>query len=394
MYRETTGPQGTTTVTVCVCTHERPCARTTTLVHAQRVSVCVTRKQRERKKREGRVCLTESCAYWVMCACMGARERAPGRSCACVCRLCANAAARKKVRAFLHVRGSARPQIHRLSVCMRACAFVPPPPLPHLVSVASSSSGQISGLWRRCPPGSRCTAPASYRGSSAAGGGSAGAGAAPSPAASGGSTRWRWPLPCLRRNEHSPVSVRVSSLFGCVHRRGRSADAARHETSGLPGITAPYFSHGAGKVQNEHTPPRYSISSVIIILRVVGFGPPAGGIPVRHVSPAAVNERLLQPIQPDPVCQFLSPWFNKKKNQNGGENKKKEHNASESDSSLLKTSVCIPPTEARRARAAASCSELRETTESYRAHHRKEGRSPFKVQTRRDPSLSNSFYWL
>lgn len=127
MYRETTGPQGTTTVTVCVCTHERPCARTTTLVHAQRVSVCVTRKQRERKKREGRVCLTESCAYWVMCACMGARERAPGRSCACVCRLCANAAARKKVRAFLHVRGSARPQIHRLSVCMRACAFVPPP---------------------------------------------------------------------------------------------------------------------------------------------------------------------------------------------------------------------------------------------------------------------------
>lgn len=133
------------------------------------------------------------------------------------------------VRAFLHacvcVCGKGRV---RLSVCMhvRVC---PPPSVPaHLASVASSSSSQISGLWRRCRPGSRCTAPASYRGSSAAGEWSVGGRVALSPVASAGSNRWRLPLPCLRRNKNSPVSVRVSSLFSCVHRRGRSADKTRH----------------------------------------------------------------------------------------------------------------------------------------------------------------------
>lgn len=139
--------------------------------------------------------------------------------------------------------------------CLRACmcAFVRPPISPsHLVSVASSSSSQISGLWRRCRPGSRCTAPASYRGSSAAGEQSVGGRVAPSPVASAGSNRWRWPLPCLRRNsrhKNSPVSVRVSSLFSCVHRRGRSADKTRHKPPvfALPATTAPYFSQKALK---------------------------------------------------------------------------------------------------------------------------------------------------
>lgn len=134
--------------------------------------------------------------------------------------------------------------------CLCACTFVCPPfPPPHLASVASSSSSQISGLWRRCRPGSRCTAPASYRGSSAAGELSVGGRVAPSPVASAGSNRWRWPQPCLRRNKNSPVSVRVSSLFSCVHRRGRSADKPRHKppVSALPAITAPYFSHNAVK---------------------------------------------------------------------------------------------------------------------------------------------------
>lgn len=132
-----------------------------------------------------------------------------------------------------------------MSACM--CAFVRPPFPPHLVSVASFSSNQISGLWRRCRPGSRCTAPASYRGSSAAGEESVGGRVALSPVASAGSNRWRWPLPCLRRHKNSPVSVRVSSLFSCVHRRGRSAEKTRHKppVSALAAITAPYFSHNA-----------------------------------------------------------------------------------------------------------------------------------------------------
>lgn len=138
----------------------------------------------------------------------------------------------------------------RLSVHVHACAPLHFP--PHLVSVASSSSSQIFGLWRRCRPGSRCTAPASYRGSSAAGEQSVGGRVALSPVASAGSNRWRWPLPCLRRNsrhKNSPVSVRVSSLFSCVHRRGRSADKTRHKppVSALLAITAPYFSHNAVK---------------------------------------------------------------------------------------------------------------------------------------------------
>lgn len=162
----------------------------------------------------------------------------------------------------------------------------------HLASVASSSSGQISGLWRRCRPGSRCTAPASYRGSFAAGERSVGGRVAPSPVAFAGSNRWRWPLPCLRRNsrrKNSRVSVRVSRLFNCVHRRGRSADGTRHKPSSVrfTGYNDPILQPPRSKVQNTLAASRYSMFSVII--------PPLAmylkrrGLPVRHVPPVCLS---------------------------------------------------------------------------------------------------------
>lgn len=176
--------------------------------------------------------------------------------------------------------------------CM--CALVPHPAPrvpPHLASVASSSSSQISGLWRRCRPGSRCTAPASCRGSFAAGGQSVGGRVAPSPVASAGSNRWRWPLPCLRRysrHKNSPVSVRASGLFSCVHRRGRSAEKARHKPP-LSAITAPYFRRNALKSKlNSHFTLqhifcyRYSPGHLLTAHR---------GLPVRHVSPVCLSVR-------------------------------------------------------------------------------------------------------
>lgn len=161
-----------------------------------------------------------------MCACVGARPRA------CMCEGgCVSVksvyACGGRARAHKHINISA-------CVCVRACARLC---ASHLAAVVSSSSGQIFGLWRRCRPGSRCTAPASYRGSSAAGEWSVGGRVALSPVASAGSNRWLSPLPCLRRNsrhKNSPVSVRVSSLLlSCVHRRGRSADKTQTQTSRL-----------------------------------------------------------------------------------------------------------------------------------------------------------------
>lgn len=154
------------------------------------------------------------------------------------------------------------------------CASVRPRlfffPSTHLASVASSSSSQISGLWRRCPPGSRCTAPVSCRGSSAAGERSVGGRVAPSPGASAGSNHWRLPLPCLHRNsrhKHSPVTVRVSSLLSCVHRSGPGRRQNQTQTSSLrfTGYNDPILQPQRGKVQNKHSTSRYSIFSVIVI---------------------------------------------------------------------------------------------------------------------------------
>lgn len=153
---------------------------------------------------------------------------------------------------------------------VRVC---PPSPLcssTHLASVASSSSSQISGLWRRCRPGYRCTVPASCRGFSAAGEQSVGGRVAPSPAASVGSNHWRLPLPCLRRNsrhKHSLVSVRVSSLLSCVHRNGPERSQNQTQTSSLryTGYRDPILQPQRGKVPNKHSTLRYSIFSVIVI---------------------------------------------------------------------------------------------------------------------------------
>lgn len=78
-------------------------------------------------------------------------------------------------------------------------SFVSLPPVfpAHLVSVASSSSSRISGLWRRCRPGCCCTALAFCRGFSVSGAWWVCGRVAPAPVASAGSNRWRWPLPCL-----------------------------------------------------------------------------------------------------------------------------------------------------------------------------------------------------
>lgn len=215
-------------------------------------------------------------------------------------------------------------------------------PTPHLASVASSSSIQISGLWRRCRPGSRCTAPASCRGSSAAGEQSVGGRVALLLVASAGSNRWRLPLPWFSRNSRykiSPVSVRVSSLFSSVHRRGRSADKTRHKppVSALPAITAPYFSHNAVKSRKKiHNTSRYCIFSVAVILRAIDLNRTAVYLSVTfHQSvsqrTAAVTERLLQPIFPHPVCRVVFPWST-------GETGNKQKKISERDNGASESS--------------------------------------------------------
>lgn len=177
----------------------------------------------------------------------------------------------------------------------------------HLVSLASSSSARISGLWRRCRPGCRCTAPASYRGFSAAGERSVGGRVAPWPAASGGSTRWRWQLPCLRRNRRQgTVSVRASGLFS-VHRRGperrQNSDTEpppspppHPKVSALPTITAPYF--GSNTVKSRINTREVTASCLLTTLQAIGLRSAAGYLSVtshRSVCQStAVTERLLQ----------------------------------------------------------------------------------------------------
>lgn len=237
-----------------------------------------------------------------MCSCVYACPSLPGREREGDC--AQNVAVRKSAYPHACVEARAHVRINRFAslqpcVCVHACATPPP---PHLASVASSSSIQISGLWRRCRPDSRCTAPASYRGSSAAGEQSVGGRVALLLVASAGSNRWRLPLPWLSRYKNSLVSVLVSSLFSCVHRRGRSADETRHKppVSALPAITAPYFSHNAVKSKKNK---KIYIKKIInhTLLHIFCCRYSSGhrfethsGLPVRHVSPVCLSVREQQ----------------------------------------------------------------------------------------------------
>lgn len=251
-----------------------------------RASVCHTTegKERWRIQRERETGAESGSVYLCMCvcSCVYACPSLPGREREGDC--AQNVAVRKSAYPHACVEARAHVRINRFAslqpcVCVHACATPPP---PHLASVASSSSIQISGLWRRCRPDSRCTAPASYRGSSAAGEQSVGGRVALLLVASAGSNRWRLPLPWLSRYKNSLVSVLVSSLFSCVHPRGRSADETRHKppVSALPAITAPYFSHNAVKSKKNkyiyiykkiinHTDSRYCIFSAVDILLAI-----------------------------------------------------------------------------------------------------------------------------
>lgn len=258
-----------------------------------------------------------------VCSCVYACPSLPGREREGDC--AQNVAVRKSAYPHACVEARAHVRINRFAslqpcVCVHACATPPP---PHLASVASSSSIQISGLWRRCRPDSRCTAPASYRGSSAAGEQSVGGRVALLLVASAGSNRWRLPLPWLSRYKNSLVSVLVSSLFSCVHRRGRSADETRHKppVSALPAITAPYFSHNAVKSKKNK---KIYIKKIInhTLLHIFCCRYSSGQIwnaqrftcPSRFTGlsvsqgTAAVTERLLQTIFPHPARQFVLPW--------------------------------------------------------------------------------------
>lgn len=295
----------------------------------QCVCACATTEEDERggeREKERGESVSQSVYAWLGRARVQERTRvwAPGGACACEAgcapMLCVKVYA--YVWVFYFVESRAHMHINTF-VCVHACARV----WSHLASVASSSSSQISGLWRRCRPGSRCTAPASFRGSCAAGEQSVGGRVAPSPVASAGSNRWRWPLPCLRRNSrrtNSRVSVRVSSLFSCVHRRGRSADKTRHKplVSALPAITTPYFSHNAVKsrINTALHVTAYFLSSLFpwpFIWNVQRFTCPSRftGLPVTPTA-AAFTERPLRPILPDAVCQSAFPWSTDERNKN------------------------------------------------------------------------------
>lgn len=240
-----------------------------------------------------------------VCSCVYACPSLPGREREGDC--AQNVAVRKSAYPHACVEARAHVCINRFAslqpcVCVHACATPPP---PHLASVASSSSIQISGLWRRCRPDSRCTAPASYRGSSAAGEQSVGGRVALLLVASAGSNRWRLPLPWLSRYKNSLVSVLVSSLFSCVHRRGRSADETRHKppVSALPAITAPYFSHNAVKskknkkyiYKKNNKPHRFTLLHIFCCRYSSGHRfETHSGLPVRHVSPVCLSVREQQ----------------------------------------------------------------------------------------------------
>lgn len=319
-----------------------------------------------------------------VCSCVYACPSLPGREREGDC--AQNVAVRKSAFPHACVEARAHVRINRFAslqpcVCVHACATPPP---PHLASVASSSSIQISGLWRRCRPDSRCTAPASYRGSSAAGEQSVGGRVALLLVASAGSNRWRLPLPWLSRYKNSLVSVLVSSLFSCVHRRGRSADETRHKppVSALPAITAPYFSHNA--VKSKKNKKKY-IKKIInhTLLHIFCCRYSSGhrfethsGLPVRHVSPVCLSVREQQlSLNGSSKQSFHTPLVSLcshgqrarppiKKNIW----KTQQCLRKQLRPLLWKAPVCIPLTEARGARAAgaspSSCVQLTRVTRS------------------------------
>lgn len=319
-----------------------------------------------------------------VCSCVYACPSLPGREREGDC--AQNVAVRKSAYPHACVEARAHVRINRFAslqpcVCVHACATPPP---PHLASVASSSSIQISGLWRRCRPDSRCTAPASYRGSSAAGEQSVGGRVALLLVASAGSNRWRLPLPWLSRYKNSLVSVLVSSLFSCVHRRGRNADETRHKppVSALPAITAPYFSHNAVKSKKNK---KIYIKKIInhTLLHIFCCRYSSGhrfethsGLPVRHVSPVCLSVREQQlSLNGSSKQSFHTPLVSLcshgqrarpaiKKNIW----KTQQCLRKQLRPLLWKAPVCIPLTEARGARAAgaspSSCVQLTRVTRS------------------------------
>lgn len=318
-----------------------------------------------------------------VCSCVYACPSLPGREREGDC--AQNVAVRKSAYPHACVEARAHVRINRFAslqpcVCVHACATPPP---PHLASVASSSSIQISGLWRRCRPDSRCTAPASYRGSSAAGEQSVGGRVALLLVASAGSNRWRLPLPWLSRYKNSLVSVLVSSLFSCVHRRGRSADETRHKppVSALPAITAPYFSHNA--VKSKKNKKIYIKKKKHTLLHIFCCRYSSGhrfethsGLPVRHVSPVCLSVREQQlSLNGSSKQSFHTPLVSLcshgqrarpaiKKNIW----KTQQCLRKQLRPLLWKAPVCIPLTEARGARAAgaspSSCVQLTRVTRS------------------------------